>query len=252
MYCLNKIAGFFLSPLVLSIAVTITGTVLVALRRRTTGFWVVAGAIIFLWAWSTAAMYRVIGLGLERDWPVVLAADSPRADAIVLLGGGIGSNTNVYPYAEMSSGSDRVWHAARLYNAGKAPLIIASGIEGRAAHLPLLVDLGVPESVVVFEEESRNTEENAKYVERLMLENGKRNAKVLLVTSVRHMRRAKLMFERYAPELVVIPAPTDYEATVATSHPFSIAELLPNADMLAANVSCFKEYIGYWGYKLIR
>ncbi len=252
MYYLNKIVGFFSSPLVLAIAVMVVGTFLVARGRRKIGLWIVAGATTWLWVWSTGAMYRIVGIGLESEWPVVLAEDSPTADAIVLLGGGIGSNTNVYPYAEISSGSDRVWHAARLYWAGKAPLIIASGKEGRPAHVPLLVDLGVPETAIIVEEESRNTEENAKFVKRLLLGNGKEKGRVLLVTSVWHMRRAKFMFDRYAPELEVIPAPTDYEAVVGTGHSFSFGELLPNADMLSSNTRCLKEYIGYWGYVLFR
>lgn len=266
MYYLNKIVGFFSSPLVLAVAAGFVGTAFLVRGRRSVGLGVVVGSLIWVWAWSTGAMYRVVGMGLERDWPIVLAEDSPFADAIVLLGGGIGSNTNVYPYAEISSGSDRVWHAARLYKAEKAPLVIASGQEGRAAHLPLLVDLGVPESAIVIEDESRNTEENAKFVENILcgekadrVESQTSNSdlrfrrpKVLLVTSVWHMRRAKFMFERYAPKLEVIPAPTDYEATVGTGHPFSLAELLPNADMLSANTRYLKEYIGYWGYRLFR
>lgn len=272
MYYLNKIVGFFSSPLVLAIAVMVVGTFLVARGRRKIGLWIVAGAITWLWVWSTGTMYRIVGLGLEGEWPVVLAEDSPTADAIVLLGGGIGANTNVYPYAEMSDGSDRVWHAARLYKAEKAPLIIVSGQEGRAAHLSLLVDLGVPEDAIVFEEDSRNTEENAKFVLNIIYgkvlshEEGEGieghripnnnlkplKLKVLLVTSVWHMKRAKLMFERYAPELEVIPAPTDYEATVNAGSAFSWRDLLPNPDMLSLNSSCFKEYIGYWGYMLFR
>ena len=272
MYYLNKIVGFFSSPLVLAVAAGFVGTAFLVRGRRSVGLGVVVGSLIWVWAWSTGAMYRVVGMGLERSWPIVLAEDSPSADAIVLLGGGIGSNTNVYPYAEISSGSDRVWHAARLYKAGKAPIIIAAGQEGRAAHLPLLVDLGVPEDAIVFEAKSRNTEENARFVlsilrgEAFSHEEGEDNEghrtsnsnlrspkpKVLLVTSVWHMRRAKFMFERYAPELEVIPAPTDYEATVGTGHPFSLAELLPNADMLSSNTRYLKEYIGYWGYRLFR
>ena len=257
MYYLNKIVGFFSSPLVVAVAAGFVGTAFLVRGRRRLGLGVVVGSLIWVWVWSTGAMYRVVGMGLERDWPIVLAEDSPPADAIVLLGGGIGSNTNVYPYAEISSGSDRVWHAARLYKAEKAPLVIASGQEGRAAHLPLLVDLGVPESAIVIEDESRNTEENAKFVENILCGEKadrveRQRPKVLLVTSVWHMRRAKFMFERYAPELEVIPAPTDYEATVGTGHPFSLAELLPNADMLSANTRYLKEYIGYWGYRLFR
>ena len=44
-------------------------------------------------------MMTIFALPLETDFPVVKAEDSPVADAIVVLGGGMGANSNNYPYA---------------------------------------------------------------------------------------------------------------------------------------------------------
>ena len=218
-------------------------------------------------------VYRWVGGALENEWPIVKAEDAPKADAIVLLGGGMGSNTNVYPYAEMWSGADRVWHAARLYKAGKAPIVIPTGSEEHESTVPLLVDLGVPESAILVEAKARNTEENAKFVFQLLdksyLTNkcetttphplsvslsrpSRAKPKVLLVTSAWHMRRSVLMYERYAPGLEIIPASADYEATVNTGHQFCFKDIWPNANILFANSYVFKEYLGYWGYQLLR
>ena len=162
-------------------------------------------------------MYRWMGYSLECEWPVVRAEDAPSADAVVLLGGSMGANTNAYPYAEMWTGADRVWHAACLYKAGKAPRFIASGNGDRVSTLPLLLDFGVPESAVVFEDESRNTEENARFVERLLTASDKSGTqlptandqqptkKILLVTSAYHMRRAMLMYRKYAQNHPPVP-----------------------------------------------
>lgn len=206
-------------------------------------------------------MYRWIGGALENEWPIVRAEDAPTADAIVLLGGGMGSNTNVYPYAEMWNGADRVWHAARLYKAGKAPVIVPTGCGERESALPLLRDFGVPESAILVEDKARNTEENAKFVERILSlkhpntqtpKHLPAKRKVLLVTSAWHMRRSVLMYERYAPSLEIIPAAADYEATVIMGHPFCFKDIWPDANMLFANSYIFKEYLGYWGYRLVR
>ena len=204
--------------------------------------------------------YRWLGGALAREWPVTRAEDMPPADAIVLLGGGMGSNTNVYPYAEMWSGADRVWHAARLYKAGKAPIVISTGVGERESSLPLLCDLGGPASAVVIEDKARNTEEHSKFVERLLKErthaeaqrHGEEEKKVLLVTSAWHMRRSVLMYRRYAPNLEIIPAAADYEATVNTGHPFWFKDIWPDAATFAANSAMLKECIGYWGYRLLR
>ena len=66
------------------------------------------------------------------------------------------------------------------------------------------------------------------------------------------MRRSVLMYRRYAPSLEIIPAAADYEATVHTGYSFSVKDLWPDATMFFYNSYVLKEYIGYWGYRLLR
>lgn len=252
MYYLNKIVGAIVNPITMTLILLVIGMVLCARGRKRLALGFVGSGVLWLWLWSTPMMYRWVGLGLEREWPVVLAEDAPKADAIVILGGGMAANTNVYKYAEMWDGADRVWHAARLWKAGKAPIVIASGTGEREATVPLLRDFGVAEAAIVVEDKARNTEENAKFVEDTLATKNTKDAKILLVTSAWHMRRSLLMFTKYAPNLEIIPAATDYEALVRTGKGFRFDDLMPSADCLMANSYCFKEYIGYWGYRLLR
>lgn len=254
MYLLNKIVGGCLNPLLIGLVLVIVGGLCLWRSWRKTGFGLLVGAVAWLWLWSTPMMYRWLGGSLESEWPVVKAEDAPTADAIVLLGGGMGSNTNVYPYAEMWNGADRVWHAARLYKAGKAPVIVPTGRGERESTVPLLRDLGVPESAIVVENKARNTEENARFVEKILEPRNTQNTRkrVLLVTSAWHMRRSVLMYRKYAPSLEILPAAADYEATVNTSHPFCFKDIWPDTNALFANSYIFKEYLGYWGYRLFR
>ena len=254
MYLLNKIVGACLNPLVIGLVLIVVGGLCLWRSWRKTGFGLLIGAVVWLWLWSTPMTYRWMGGALESEWPVVKAEDAPTADAIVLLGGGMGSNTNVYPYAEMWNGADRVWHAARLYKAGKAPIVIPTGAGEKKSSVPLLLDLGVPEGAIRVEPEARNTEENAKFVEKILEPRNTQNTRkrVLLVTSAWHMRRSVLMYRKYAPSLEIIPAAADYEATVQTGRPFSLKDLWPDATMFYANSYILKEYLGYWGYRLLR
>lgn len=280
MYYLNKVVGAMLNPVAVALILMVIGIVFVSRGRKRLALGFVLGSAIWLWLWGTPLAYRFMGVALEREWPVVLAEDAPKVDAIVILGGGMGVNTNVCVYAEMWGGADRVWHAARLWKAGKAPIVITSGAGDRESTVPLLRDLGIPDAAIVVEDKARNTEENAKFVEEILLERsggvesvGVREFerggvaksdspthprtysptfKILLVTSAWHMRRSVLMFKRYAPNLDIIPAATDYEASIRMGHEFSMTELLPSADYLSLNSSCFKEHIGYWGYRLLR
>ena len=155
--------------------------------------------------------------------------------------------------------------------------MIPTGSGERESSVPLLLDFGVPESAIVVEDKARNTEENARFVERMVgsLEFGVRSSefriqgdgsstfqashsklqtkkRILLVTSAWHMRRSVLMYRRYAPSLEIIPAAADYEATVIMGRPFMFRDLWPDANILFCNSCIFKELLGYWGYSLLR
>ena len=250
---INHAIAAVTGPLGLWFLAMIAVAVLIKCRQRKWAWRIGVLAAFILWAFSCGWMGRIVGLGLERMYPPVPMAEVPQADVILILGGGMGANPEVSPYAEMYGAADRVWHAARLWKAGKAPLVMASGTNEVYSTKPLLLDLGVPETAIRIENEARNTEENAKFVERMM--QGKTpgaKPKMLLVTSAWHMRRAKLMFERYAPGLEIIAAPCDHEAILYSDEPLSVKYFFPSADALVRNSYMVKEIIGYWGYKLLR
>ena len=152
----------------------------------------------------------------------------------------------------LKDGADRAWHAARLWKAGKAPIIIPSNIGAELADVKLLVDLGVPRDAVILENKAVNTEENAKFVARILAAKNAKGAKVLLVTSACHMKRSLYMFEKYAPEIECISAATDYQALPWKDCPFRWQHILPYIGAFAHNNSLIHEYIGYYGYKWFR
>jgi len=248
---LNRIVGFFLNPLMMGMALIAAGVLCQTLRRYRASFALGVCAFLWFWIWSTHALYMALGYGLEQPYPPVRAESMPKADAIIILGGGVGVNTNL-PYAEMWSGADRVWHAARLYRAGRAPLVIPSGGFEEQATVPLLLDLGVPRSAIRVEPNARNTEENAWLVEKLVKglsgTDTNRIRRVLLVTSAWHMRRSLLNFERTGME--VTPAATDHEATVLWEKGLKVADGLPSTDRFCRNSGMFKEWLGYWLYRV--
>ena len=153
-------------------------------------------AIAWLWLWSTPAASLWICTALESQHPALPVAALPDADAIVVLGGAVLPPEASRSDVDLRAGADRVWYAARLYHAGKAPLIILSGGSDRAvssmseaeAMKLFLRDLGVPDSAMLLETRSRNTRENAEYSSQLLRAHKLHH--VLLVTSALHMHRA--------------------------------------------------------------
>ena len=279
MYVLNKLVGFLLSPLGITLLLLSIGLVLFFRRCRRTALGFCCTAFVWLLIWSLPGLTQILGLYLEEAYPPQRVEEMPQADAIVLLGGGMSANPRKSPYPEMHLAADRVWHAARLYKAGKAPIIIPTGSGDCESTEPLLRDLGVPQSAIVGEYEARNTEENAKFVECLLRErvescrlnvesyelnvesqsNNSNNQtiqqsnkpRILLVTSAWHMRRAVLMYQKYAPGLEIIPAATDHEE-IAADYPWQFWQHLPSGQALGRNSELAKELVGYWGYRLLR
>lgn len=209
----------------------------------------VAGALALAWllAWSLPAVSLSLRAHLESAYPAVAAENLPAADAIVVLGGALAPPRHGQLMPDLGGGSDRVWAAARLYRAGKAPLLLLSGSsdpdesatsEAFAMRL-LLLDLGVPADAMVLEEKSRNTAENARFAAGILRARGM--SSVLLVTSAMHMERARAQFE--ATGLRVLPAPTDHEAGGRLNHR-RLDAWLPDAGALAGSAGALKEIMG--------
>ena len=249
MYYLNKIVWAMVNPLVLGMLLVIAGIVFACLKRRKTCVVFLVAAVAWLWVWSMPLVAEALGASLESEFADAPVEQLPQADAVVLLGGGMNAATNVCPYPNLCAAADRVWHAARIFKAGKAPLIVPSGTGCDRCEVPFLVDLGVPREAIRAEAESRNTEENAKFVAELLKDRD--HPKVLLVTSSWHMRRALLMYRRYAPNLEIVPAACDYECTINRAQSSGIG-IFPDVNAFAASSAMWKEVLGYWWYKIAR
>jgi len=190
----------FLSYLLLPPAATLVGVLLGAaallLGYRRTGTAIAALSVLEGIVLSLPPVADALVAPLERAARVAAAESKPCCyAAIVVLGGGI---VPAIPPAlsepHLVEGADRIWLAARLYHAGLAPRIIASGGQPRAsgasqseaqAMQQILVALGVPATAIDLEDRSQNTIENIAFVRQLTNGGG-----VALVTSAYHMPRA--------------------------------------------------------------
>ncbi len=279
MYYINKIIGFLVSPIGIAIFGGLLALLCTKREHRRAAKWLGGLMVAWLWLWMTPIMTWVVGVPLEReflvDGKVPTVETFPRTDAIVLLGGSMGIETNMSSYAEMATSADRVWQAARLYKAGKASKIVATGDYAKDTTLPLLKEFGVEEEAVSFLD-ARTTEEEAKGVREMLGRSGgveelgveefgesdspthpPKNSstarpKVLLVTSAWHMKRARMMFKKYAPEIEVVCAPADFENTYMAMKTTFFKMLLPDPSVFYLNSTAFHEWVGIVGYKVFR
>ncbi|MBL8251837.1 MAG: YdcF family protein [Candidatus Competibacter sp.] len=241
-----KIVSQLAYPLSASLLLVGAGVALLWRHRRRTGGLLLGLGLAWLWLWATPAFSDWVRSGLEQRYPPVAVEDLPAADAIVVLGGAMDAAKppeRLYP--DLGAAADRVWHAARLFRAGKAPLILVSGGNlpwnntqqpEAAAIAQLLQEWGVPPAAILLESGSRTTRENRDYSLPILQASGARH--ILLVTSALHMPRALALFE--ASPLDVTPAPTDFEVYPKTATPL---RWLPDAQALADGTRAFKEYL---------
>ena len=279
MYSLNKFAWAIANPLTVGCLMSGLGIVLklvgsaatvgdVRRQRMSRLAWIfVALSFVWFWLWGTPVWSRVVGQNLEcgflgADGRMNAANDYPVCDAIVDLGGGCGARTNMYDGVLLNAAADRAYFSALLWKAGKAPIIITSGNGLELADKVFMRDLGIPEEAIVVENEAMNTEENAKFVEKLIKnrvghieradekDTEVHKPKVLLVTSAWHMKRSLMMFAKYAPNVECIPAACDFECIAAGTLEFG--DFLPDPGAFECNCRYFHEWLGIVGYSLLR
>lgn len=245
-----KLLGALLYPLSVALLLLLAAGMLIRRRPRLARTLAVAGTI-WLWLWSTPWLSEHAASRLERGYPAQLPEAHAQADAIVLLGGlMLPAQPPDRPHPNLNAAGDRAWFAARLWHAGRAPLLVCTG--GRAPFsrgdrpecpdvADLLRDLGVPEHAIVVESGSRTTAENATEVAAVLPQ----GARILLVTSATHMARSERVFR--AQGFDVVPAATDHAGR--QGRPFSIGDLAPSARALSVSTSVWHEWLGLIWYR---
>ena len=237
---LLKALTVLLTPLGLALTLILIG---LAFSRRS----LVLLAAIWLWVWSTPMAAEWLGGTLEYQHVIQPIAALPSADAIVILGGAVDAPVPPwFPEPNLGAAADRIVFGAKLWHAGKAPLVFFTGgtpppqPSEAAVAAGLLGLMGVPPHAIAQEGESRTTRANAALSAPLLRARGVKRA--LLVTSVWHMPRALQNFQAEAPDIEWIPAGCD-------PHTFSDvglvgSRLLPNTEALDFSRKMFKEWLG--------
>ncbi|MBW4080307.1 YdcF family protein [Paenibacillus sp. S150] len=181
--------------------------------------------------------------GLERqyDKPELL-----QGDVIVVLGGGASSgNPDIDGEGNMyGPAANRLLTAVRLHRQTGLPVLFSGGRvfadSGNEADIAKrqLMGLGVPESDILAENRSLNTEQNAVNTAALMKSHGLSHP--ILVTSAFHMPRAMIRFKDSG--LAPLAYPTDFIASrEILLYP---AKFTPSPGAVNTAGTALKEYLG--------
>jgi uncharacterized SAM-binding protein YcdF (DUF218 family) len=252
---LSKLLALPCYPLGFALLLIAAGVVLLFCRRHALGRILVLFALVELYFFSSDPLSPLLVRSLERMYNP--SASFPAASAVVLLCGGEVPGLPPRMYDEVNEAGDRIFYAARLIKQGAAPRLIITGgnvpfmreIGGSLAQVNCRLLTGpfaVDPSVILLEQKSRNTYENAVFTKNI-LDSLKLPPTIILVTSAMHMPRSAALFKKIG--CTVYAAPTDYRADV----PFCLYPvfMFPNAAALDNSTCALHEIYGIIAYKLL-
>lgn len=238
---------FFLKKLLSALVLPPAGPLLVALwglwlarRHPRAGRAVAAAAVLGMLALSLPPVAEALMQGLE-DRPPITGPDLARAQAIVILGGGMYFAAPEYGADTVGMWTlERLRYGAYLQKRSGHPILVTGGApldgrpEGDAMKEAVERDFGG--KVKWTETESRDTAENAAFSASLLKADG--ISRIALVSNAWHLARAVPLFERQG--LQVFPAPMAY----TTHSPALLSRLRPSAFAFAQSAEALHEWLG--------
>ncbi|OUR64208.1 hypothetical protein A9Q79_07140 [Methylophaga sp. 42_25_T18] len=246
----SKIVWAFLSPMNVIIALICLAAVLlwcekVGLAKAVLTLLLIVNLPLLVYPVSDSLMYP-----LEQRFhkPDMMPTD---VDGIIVLGGAEELKISVsWQRAEVSSAADRYIAAAELANLyPDIPVIYTGGSgllgfqtnDGTGADIAqtLLLNVGIAQSRLIIESQSRNTYENVQLIQALL---PKREGNYFLITSAFHMPRSAGLAQQN--NINVIPYPVDYRSNKPALRQWGMNYL---AHMSVLDVA-WREWIGLTVY----
>jgi uncharacterized SAM-binding protein YcdF (DUF218 family) len=242
LFFLRKLVEAIFMPVGFSGLLIILGIVL---RRR----WLAAFGVGILLLFATPVVSRLMMEPLERVYPPETVDAAPKADAIVVLSGGIVRGRS-RAGVQWGDSANRYFTGFDLAVAGKASfLVLSAGVRpppnspGQGATLrQVAIRRGFPPDRIIVTPYVNTTEEEARAVSSIPGIHS-----ILLVTSAFHMPRAAMLFR--ARGLQVSPFPTDQRVLGPVR--FSDLSIIPDSSPLHDSEMAIREYYGLAVYRTI-
>lgn len=238
-FILSKILLFLIKPIVWMFVLLIFAIASKQSKQRKR--YLICTLIIFFFFSNGFIIGKIIN-SYEADYP-----KADKFDVGIVLGGFSGLNKRNNEIAFNWAG-DRLFQAIALYKKGRIKQILLCGgnsnlIDRKIKEADLAIQylklIGIPDSAILIEKQSKNTIENARYSLALIAKSNPK-ATILVITSAWHIPRAKLNFDRQAKHKI------EYYPTNFTGNTdFGFGDfIIPSATALATWELLFKEWIG--------
>ncbi|HEY0653409.1 MAG TPA: YdcF family protein [Chryseosolibacter sp.] len=247
-FFLSKVLYYAVMPFTIVCAAFLYSGITKVPRRKRIAFWTALTMLLFF-------SNDFLANEVMRAWEIEarpIASLKKYKLAIVLTGTTMSNVPDDRVY--FTKGADRVTHTIQLFKEGKIERILISGGSGRIMgeaepeankFRKVMVMMGVPDSVILIENETRNTAESAQEVKKVLDESGFQGSDCVLITSAFHMRRSLACYRKVGIEL-------DCFSTDFYSYPrdYTIdAFVVPKLESFLSWQKLVKEWVGFVAYK---
>ncbi len=242
----SKLLAFLIKPIIWVLILLISSLIFKSKRRI-----LLIYTISIFWFFSNGFLADETARIWETSPKLISSITHNYKYGIVL--GGYSSYNKATQHIDFNDSGDRLISAIELYKLGKIEKIILSGGNGELINggmkesewsKSILINMGIENKDILIENSSRNTMENAKNSANLIKSDI--SQKSLLITSAKHMKRAKFCFKKNNFNIDCYPTDcTNSDITLSFDYFF-----LPNTEALEIWESLFHEWIGYIVYKI--
>ncbi|MDB5030144.1 YdcF family protein [Mucilaginibacter sp.] len=240
-FIFSKILLFLILPIYWIIILLVIA--LVSKERKRKRKFLIAAVIVF-YLFSNPLLLNTF----QRIWDVRATTinKATKYSCVIVLGGF--SSSGGQDGGHFNTAADRFIQGIKLLATKQASHILISGGNGNllpggfreAAWVKTqLTELNIPDSLILIENNSKNTIENAKF-SKMLLSQTHLPPPYLLVTSAFHMRRSLMIFKKAGID--VVPYPCNF---FGTNNHFVVSDFIPDSATLFNWESYTKEVVGY-------
>jgi len=251
-WVISKIFWLLASPDTSIFLVLLAGVGLLFLGREKLGKKLIIASTALIFIISSLPVYEILLLPLENRFPIPVPLPE-KVDGIIVLGGAeIPKVTQLRGQVSLTDSVERLtsfvslarkYPDAKFVYAGGQGAITEQEFKSATTARLFFEQMGLDTSRVIFDSQSRNTQENVKNA--LQLVQPEKGEKWVLITSAWHMPRSVGIFRKLNWQ--VIPYPVDFK----TTGKFKMKINLPRFSTIGSISKVVYEWIGLFYYWLM-
>lgn len=251
-WVISKIFWLLASPNTSIFLVLLAGVFLLFFGLEKLGKKLILVATVLIFLISSFPVYQILLLPLENRFPIPKSLPE-KVNGVIVLGGAeipmvtkfrgqVSLTDSVERLTTFVSLANRYSDAKFVYAGGQGAITIQEYKSATTAKL-FFEQMGLDTSRIIFDSQSRNTQENVENAFQLV--QPKKSENWVLITSAWHMPRSVGIFRKMNWE--VIPFPVDFQ----TTGQLKMGIDMPNFSAVATFSNVIYEWIGLFYYWLM-